>query len=74
MSAALPYRARVGKRPAFASSYEAVQYERGFSEFSEHRTEPPGLPSGPRYQGFLDARDALDRAESQHRRATEEFA
>lgn len=65
------FNARVGKKTAFATSHEAVQYERGFTDYQEHKTEPPGLTTGPRYQGFLDAREAQERSLSQHRRAME---
>jgi len=71
-SAARPFRARVGKRPAFATSHEAVQYERGFSEYPN---QPPGLPHGPRMQGYLDAEHAhADALASQRRERTSDFA
>jgi hypothetical protein len=49
------YRAREGKKPAFSSSHDAVQYERGFKEFPN---QPPGLPDSPRMQGYNDAEQA----------------
>lgn len=49
------YRARVGKRTAFPSSHDAVQYERGFNEFP---SQPPGLSDSPRMQGYHDAEEA----------------
>ena len=49
------FTARVGKSPLFATSHEAVQYERGFNEFPN---QPPGLEHGPRMQGYRDAEQA----------------
>ena len=48
------YRARVGRKPAFATSADAVAYERGFEQFP---IEPWGLPGSPRMQGYRDAED-----------------
>ena len=50
------YRARVGLRRAFSTSAQAVAYERGWNEFPN---QPPGLPHGPRMDGYRDADQAL---------------
>ena len=46
------FHARVGKRRAFATTQQAVAYERGFAA---HPIEPWGLPDSSAMQGFLDA-------------------
>jgi hypothetical protein len=49
------FQARVGERPTFRTSLEAVQYERGFNE---HPNQPWGIFKSPRMQGFHDAEEA----------------
>ena len=46
------FHARVGTRPAFATSHEAVQFERGYNDYPN---QPPGLPYGPRIDGYFAA-------------------
>lgn len=46
------FNARVGKRTAFRTTQEAVQYERGFASFP---TQPWGLPDSPAMRGYFDA-------------------
>lgn len=66
------YRARVGKRTAFPSSYDAGQYERGFASFP---TQPWGLADSPAMQGYLDAEaEAAARLAAQPERRDFEIA
>lgn len=69
---AAQFAARVGLKRVYSTSHLAVQYERGFNEWPN---QPPGLPEGPRMQGYLDAElahaDGL--AEARERR-TSDFA
>lgn len=70
---ALPFRARVGDHRSFATSAEAVAFERGVNEFLRDQTEPPGLPSGARYEGYTWAKVQTQAAPAvvPHRRAVE---
>lgn len=70
---ALPFRSRVGDHRSFATSTEAVAFERGVNEFLRDQTEPPGLPSGPRYEGYTWAKAQTQAAPAvvPHRRAVE---
>lgn len=64
------YRARVGQRRAFATSAQAVAYERGYENFP---SQPWGLSDSPAMQGWSDAEQALadQLTDSEERRAFE---
>lgn len=51
------FRTRFGLNRSFASSHEAVQYDRGFTEFP---TAPPGRLDTPRGEGYRDAQAAQE--------------
>jgi hypothetical protein len=66
------FRARVGKRPSFATSAEAVQYESGFNSFPN---QPWGPADSPRMLGYIHAEEALAEALSaKEERRTSDFA
>ena len=68
---ALPFRARVGKRRAFATTQQAVAYERGFAA---HPTQPWGLPDSSAMQGYLDADPTQSDEALMHDRRESDFA
>ena len=66
------FHARVGKRRAFATTQQAVAYERGFAA---HPTQPWGLPNSSAMQGYLDADPTqIDDATEPHDRRESDFA
>ena len=68
LSAPITFSARVGNRPAFATSQEAVAYERAFADYPN---QPWGLSESPAMDGYRAAEWAHAEAAHTERRAVD---